>query len=153
MKQKVKQLLICLIIPILGGFLVGLFINGASVYTTLQKPPFSPPGIVFPIVWTVLYFLMGISSYLICKSYHRKRKQAIALYFGQLFLNFIWPILFFTCQSYFLALIELFILLYVVIKMILLFFKVNKVSGWLQIPYLLWLLFATYLNMAIVFLN
>lgn len=153
MKQTAKQFLICLIIPVVGGILIGFFINGASTYQTLQKPPLSPPSIVFPIVWTILYVLMGISSYLICKTYHRNRKQAIVLYFGQLLLNFLWPILFFVCKNYFLALILLFILIYTVIKMIFLFYQINKRAGVLQLPYLLWLFFASYLNMTIIFLN
>lgn len=153
MKQTWKQFFFFLLIPLIGGFLISFFINSTETYSNLEKPPFSPPSIVFPIVWTILYLLMGISSYLIWKSNHPERKKALFFYWIQLLLNYLWPILFFTCQTYFFALIELFILLYALIQMIYLFFQVNKVAGYLQIPYLLWLLFATYLNMGIVFLN
>lgn len=153
MKQKWKQFLLFLAIPTVLGFLIGLLTSAGSVYQTLDKPPLSPPGIVFPIVWTILYILMGISSYLIFNTCHKERKKALIVYFFQLFLNLLWPILFFTCQNYFLSLLELLFLIYVVIKMIILFFTINKTAGYLQIPYLLWLLFASYLNMGIVFLN
>ena len=118
----------------------------------MVKPPLSPPGIVFPIVWTILYILMGISYFLATKD-NEDNKELDQIYLLQLLVNFMWPIIFFVLEMYFTAFLWIILLLILVIVMIKALLNVNKVSGYLQIPYLIWLLFATYLNLGITLLN
>ena len=140
------------LLPIVGGVLVGLIISGYMNYGDMVKPPLSPPGIVFPIVWTILYILMGISYFIATKD-NEDNKELDQIYLLQLLVNFMWPIIFFVLEMYFTAFLWIILLLILVIVMIKELLKVNKVSGYLQIPYLIWLLFATYLNLGITLLN
>lgn len=134
----------------LAGFLTK---NSMTLYKNLNLPSLSPPGWVFPIVWTILYILMGIGSYLVAISPSRRRKEALQLYGIQLFLNFIWSLVFFNLKNYLLAFLILLLLWYFIIRMITVFWSVNPKAAILQVPYLLWVTFAGYLNLAIVFLN
>ena len=122
---------------------------------TVRQPKLSPPPALFPIVWTVLYLLMGISSYLVCSAPvpQPARKQTLLPYALQLFFNFVWPLLFFRQQAVLPAFFWLVILWALVLWMILAFRKVNRTAAWLQVPYLLWLTFAGYLNLAVWLLN
>lgn len=151
-----KRLILCLVLPLAVGGLAAL-LTGESMqsYSELAQPPFSPPGIVFPIAWTALYLLMGISSYLVCDAPAplALRKRAAVLYILQLFLNFVWPILFFKFQAYLAAFIWLLALLGLVIAMVLAFRRVSHAAAWLQLPYLLWVCFAAYLNCGVWLLN
>ncbi len=140
------------LLPIIGGAIVGLITSGYMDYQDMVKPPLSPPGIVFPIVWTILYILMGISYFLATKN-NENNKELDQIYLLQLLVNFMWPIIFFVLEMYFTAFLWIILLLILVIVMIKELLKVNKVSGYLQIPYLIWLLFATYLNLGITLLN
>ena len=140
------------LLPIIGGAIVGLITSGYMDYQDMVKPPLSPPGIVFPIVWTILYILMGISYFLATKD-NEENKELDQIYLLQLLVNFMWPIIFFVLEMYFTAFLWIILLLILVIVMIKELLKVNKVSGYLQIPYLIWLLFATYLNLGITLLN
>ena len=140
------------LLPIIGGAIVGLITSGYMDYQDMVKPPLSPPGIVFPIVWTILYILMGISYFLATKN-NENNKELDQIYLLQLLVNFMWPIIFFVLKMYFTAFLWIILLLILVIVMIKELLKVNKVSGYLQIPYLIWLLFATYLNLGITLLN
>ena len=140
------------LLPIIGGAIVGLITSGYMDYQDMVKPPLSPPGIIFPIVWTILYILMGISYFLATKD-NENNKELDQIYLLQLLVNFMWPIIFFVLKMYFTAFLWIILLLILVIVMIKELLKVNKVSGYLQIPYLIWLLFATYLNLGITLLN
>lgn len=140
------------LLPIIGGAIVGLITSGYMDYQDIVKPLFSPPEIVFPIVWTILYILMGISYFLATKD-NEDNKELDQIYLLQLFVNFIWPIIFFVLGMYFTAFLWIVLLIILVIVMIKELLKANKISGYLQIPYLIWLLFATYLNLGITLLN
>ena len=149
--MKTKRIIYSLI-PLIGGASVGLIISGSIDYQDMVKPPLSPPAIIFPIIWTTLYILMGI-SYLLATKDKENNKELDKIYLLQLFANFLWPIIFFTLEMYFTAFLWIILLLILVVVMIKEFLQNNKISGYLQIPYFLWLLFATYLNIGIFLLN
>lgn len=151
MKKLNFKTLLLLFTPLILGTLIGLITNSFNDYTDLIKPSFSPPGYIFPIVWSLLYLLMGISRYLIDKEV--EDKETVQIYRRQLLVNLTWSIIFFILRFYFLAFIWILILIYLVFAMILKFYKINKVSAYLQIPYLLWILFAAFLNFSIYLLN
>lgn len=144
---------ILIFLPLIGGFFISLFLNSGNGYSNLIKPPLSPPGWLFPIVWSILYLLMGISTYIIYRSQSPYKQSALTSFLIQLMLNYIWPILFFGLNLKIIAFIEIIILIFAIVKMIREYLKISKISAYLQIPYLLWTLFATYLNLAIIFLN
>ncbi|MBO4693619.1 MAG: tryptophan-rich sensory protein [Clostridia bacterium] len=153
---NLKRLIISLLIPLAVGGLSAFITRGdMNVYKTLERPPFSPPGVVFPIVWTVLYILMGISLYLIWNNQDRyvNKTMAYTLFGFQLFLNFIWSPVFFSSRQFLLAFIILMILWIAVLLMIIMFYKINKPAALLQIPYLIWITIAGYLNIGIYLLN
>ena len=129
--------------------------DGTRIYAaTIHKPPLSPPGIVFPIVWTILYALMGIGAarvYLAPAS--AARSKSLLLFFLQLTFNFFWSIIFFNLQNFGLALIWLIALWILILWMILSFRKVDPLAAFLQIPYLIWVSFAAYLNLGVWLLN
>ena len=146
-----KKLIISILISLGVGGLSALITSGSmDVYKTLVKPPLAPPSILFPIVWTILYILMGISSYLIYKS---NDNDSLKVYALQLLINFIWPILFFVLKLRLLSFIWIILLLAIVLIMIIKFYRVNKLSAYLQIPYLIWVLFASYLNLGFYIIN
>lgn len=140
------------LIPIVGGVLVGFIISGYMNYGDMVKPPLSPPSYIFPIVWTILYILMGISYFIATKD-NGNDKELNQIYILQLLVNFFWPIIFFVLKMYFSAFFWIILLIILVIYMIKELLKNNKISGYLQIPYFIWLLFATYLNIGIFLLN
>lgn len=149
---KPVNLIISILIPLAVGQLSALLSGDISAaYSTLFKPNLSPPAIVFPIVWTILYILMGISSYLIVTS--ENDGGSLKWYGIQLFLNFIWTIIFFRFNNYIISFICIILLIISIIIMIKEFFEVNRTAAYLQIPYLLWCLFALYLNLSIILLN
>ena len=155
-KFDLKRFLISIAIPLGTGGLSALITRGdMDLYSQIVRPELSPPGWIFPVVWSILYLLMGISLYLVWNSnttYNDKRRAYI--FFGvQLFLNFIWSPIFFGAQRFLLAFIVLVLLWLFTLGMILSFYKISKPAGLLQIPYLLWLTFAGYLNLAIYILN
>ncbi len=140
----------------LVGALSGVFAGDiGAVYSALEKPPLSPPGWVFPVVWTILYALMGVSAYLIHTSDGEKKakKRAFALYWAQLAVNFSWSIVFFGAKAYGAAIAVIAALIILVIAMIVAFFTIRRSAGLINIPYLLWLLFAAYLNISVAILN
>lgn len=149
-----KSLLINIAIPLAIGGVASLITNdGFKNYSDVVKPTLSPPSWVFPVVWTVLYVLMGISTYLIYEKDKELNKSSFIIYAVQLALNFFWPIVFFGFNAYFLAFIILLLLIVFVIAMIINFYRENRIAGLLQIPYLIWLIFAAYLNLAVFLLN
>ena len=143
------KLFIDILIPVVIGGIVGFIINPYIDYNSLVQPPLSPPSIVFPIVWTILYVLMGISYYLL-KNPSKKEK---IIYFIQLGVNALWSVFFFIGKFYLFSFIWIVLLDVLVIFMIGIFYQNSKISGYLQIPYLIWILFATYLNLGIYVLN
>lgn len=154
MRRKNQKLLaFFLAIPLILGLIVGFLSRPTASYEALVKPFFSPPGFVFPIVWTILYLLMGISSYLIAQSNNPRRYPALITYVEQLFVNLAWSPIFFTLNFRFLAFLWILFLIYLVVKMIVQFKRVSHRVAYLQIPYLLWLIFAALLNFSIVILN
>ena len=151
MWQKIKPYVIACLIPLLvGGLASWLTKDYTGGY---NQPPLSPPDWLFPIAWTILYILMGISSAIVYQGYHRNRERALLLYILQLGLNFIWTIVFFRFQAYMLAVIILMTMILVITAMILDFYKINYLAGWLQVPYLYWCFFALYLTIGVYILN
>ena len=153
-KRKILPIIIAIAIPLTVGGLAGLLtMSSMGFYETINKPPLAPPGFLFPIVWGILYTLMGISSYLIWKEHTAESRMALYIYAVQLILNFVWPLLFFNGRMFLFSFVWLLALLATVILMTVRFYNINKVAGLLQIPYILWLVFASYLNFAIFLLN
>lgn len=155
-KIQITDLLIFIISAELTGALSALIVGDFSVmYNSLIKPPLSPPPIVFPVVWAVLYAIMGISAYLIYNAgVHKvKKKTALFVYFVQLFVNFMWSIIYFKFNSLIGGALLIVVLDILVILMIYLFKKIRPFAAYLNYPYFAWLIFATYLNFTTVFLN
>lgn len=156
MSIKLKPLLVAIAIPLLVGGLSALLTKDSMAnFEQLNKPPLSPPGWLFPVVWTVLFALMGIASYLIYTSDADKKSKTTALtfYAVQLFFNFLWSIIFFNLEAYLFAFIWLVILWALILITIILFYRIRKSAAWLMLPYLLWVTFAGYLNFSIYLLN
>jgi len=155
MKVKWKSLLIALGIPLTVGGLAALLSGGMEDYGVMVKPPLSPPGWVFPVVWTVLYLLMGWASWLVWTSDapQRRKRGALLLYGAQLLANFIWPLLFFGAERYLAALVWLVVLWVLILLTLRAFSAINERAGDLLIPYILWVSFAAYLNLGNFLLN
>lgn len=150
--QNFKTYIKAILIPVLVGGIVGILISGSMDYNVLEKPLLSPPSILFPIVWTILYILMGV-SYGIIKDKGLMDSETKFIYYLQLFVNAIWPIIFFVFKWRLFAFIWILLLDVLVIVMLTNFYNKNKLAGLLQIPYLIWILFASYLNLAFYVLN
>lgn len=139
-------------IPVILGAIVGILISGSMDYEMLNQPLFAPPSWIFPIVWTILYTLMGV-SYGRLESKELVDASVNAIYYAQLIANLLWPIVFFVFKWRLFAFFWILLLVGLVIKMIIEFYKRDRLSGLLQIPYLVWLTFATYLNLSVYLLN
>ncbi len=156
-KHKIKVFLVAILIPLLVGGASALLTRGnMNIYETVNTPPLSPPSILFPIVWSILYVLMGISSALVYL--HRENdlesaSRSLAFYGASLFVNFLWSIIFFNMQKFLFAFVWLLLLLYLIIKTVIFYKRVYPTAAYLQIPYILWVSFAGYLNLAIYLLN
>jgi len=155
MKINWKKLLVCLGIPLAVGGLSALLSGGMDTYQTLIRPPLSPPGWVFPVVWSVLYLLMGYASYRVLTSGRSREeiKNALILYGGQLLLNFLWSPVFFGLQWRLLALfilIGMWVMIFLTMRA---FCKIDERAGDLLLPYILWVTFAGYLNLGVYLLN
>ena len=156
MKRNLKSDIFWISFPLAVGFLSGLLSReGTEIYGLgIDKPPLSPPAFVFPVVWTVLYTLMGIGTALIGRQpFEKNRALALNVFVTQLIVNFFWSLIFFNAQAYGFAFVWLLVLLTLVILMAVMFFRQNKTAGLLQIPYILWLVFAAYLNYSVWKLN
>ena len=130
--------IIFLLIPLAAGALSALFTGNMSVsYASFVKPSFAPPDILFPIIWTILYLLMGVSSYIIAQSDHPDKRPALRTYLSNYLLAFFWLLL----------------LILLIIIMIVRFHKIKPIAAYLQIPYLFWCIFAAILNFAVYLLN
>ena len=163
MNKKLKIYIKSILMPVIIGSIVGLVISKFIDYDTLKRPLLSPPSIAFPIVWTIIYILMGISYGILKNQYinnlsilNNKEGKLLStkqLYYVQLAVNALWSIIFFIFKWRLFAFIWILILIILVILMIIDFYKKNKFAGLLQIPYLLWLIFAAYLNLGVYILN
>lgn len=148
--KKWKVYLTSILLTFLVGGVSGLISRGAmQEYAGLVKPMLSPPAWIFPVVWTILYILMGIG---VARVYI-KTEEVPTIYIAQLFFNFMWSIIFFNFGAYLFAFIWLIALIILVIIMTVRFYRVDKLAGLIQIPYILWLLFAGYLNFMVYMLN
>ena len=150
-----KKLLISIGIPLGVGGLSALLTSGnMNMFEEIEKPPLSPPGWLFPVVWTILYVLMGIALYLVITTKTKEEKLPAIIFFGvQLFFNFFWSIIFFNAQAFLFAFIWLILLWVAIVANIYFFSKINSTSAKLLIPYLAWVTFAGYLNLGIYILN
>lgn len=154
MKNALKltsSVLFCLLVGMVGSFFTIKEIP--TWYAGLNKPFFSPPNWIFGPVWTMLYLLMGISVYLVWVSKSKKVKKAINIFLIQLFLNFLWSLLFFGWHSPILGLVNIIILWIFIMKTIKNFYPISKISAYLLYPYLAWVSFASLLNAAVWWLN
>jgi len=149
--KKYKKLIIFILIPLVVGFIGNLLGGSTDIYEKINTPSFAPPGFLFPIVWSILYILMGISSYMISKE--ANNKTALTVYFVQLGVNALWSLFFFRLNWFLFSALWLVLLLCLIIYMIYEFAKLNKTAAYLQIPYALWVTFALVLNSAIYILN
>lgn len=145
-------IILCEAVGALAGWISA---GGIEVYSALaNKPPLTPPQWIFPVVWSILYALMGISAARISLTPPSKeRNRGLNFFTAQLIVNFFWPLLFFNAQAFGFALIWLILLWVLVLAVILTFRKIDKTAAWLLIPYLLWLTFAVYLNAGVYILN
>lgn len=154
MKIQWKRLLLCLAIPLGVGALAGILTKDSMMqFSLLNKPPLSPPGWLFPVVWTVLFLLMGYASYLVSRSDSVQKRPALILYAIQLIVNFFWSIFFFSFEWYLFSFFWLVLLWVLILLTIRAFWRISPVAAILLIPYLLWVTFAGYLNLAIWLLN
>jgi tryptophan-rich sensory protein len=154
--NKYLKLTVSILIPLLIG-LAGSFFTSSSVstwYTTIQKPSFNPPNWIFGPVWTLLYIMIGLSFYFIwVKLSAAEFKLQFVVYSFQLLLNFLWSVLFFGLRNPLLSFIEIVLLWLSILYLVLSFYKLSAISSFLLIPYLLWVTFASILNLSIVILN
>ncbi len=151
---KLKTLLLYVVVTLLFG-VVGALLGGntSEVYSTLIKPPLSPPGIVFPIVWSILYALMGTGAYILSTEKDETVNFLLKIYWIQLIINVIWPLVFWQLNWYTFAAIIIAVLIALNLLFVILARRINKVVAILFIPYLIWLVFALYLNIGIAVLN
>ncbi len=146
MKKYATYIIVTLLIGGLSGFLTR---NGITEYAVMLKPQLSPPGWLFPVVWTILYVLMGFGA----ARYDIVQNKISKIYVAQLIVNFLWSFIFFENKAYLFAFLWLILLLVLVILMTIQFYRTDKLAGLLQIPYVLWLIFAGYLNFSVYLLN
>lgn len=156
MKINKRLLFICIVIPLAVGVVSGLLTrNSMETFALVEKPPLAPPGWLFPVVWTILYILMGVSSYIILASDAPQEKisDAIKIYTYQLVVNFLWPTFFFSFGWYFFSFLWLLLLWGLVFLMIRKFYDISRIAAYMNVPYLVWLTFAGYLNAGVWLLN
>ncbi len=156
MPKSKKTLVVCLLFPLIAGGVSGFLTrNGMETFAYLNKPPLSPPGIVFTIVWTVLYLMMGLASWLVLTSGERPEqiRQALFFYVVQLIVNVLWPVFFFSLGWYLFSFFWLLLLFVLILVVIWLFSDLSQTAAWLMVPYLIWTVFAGYLNLGVYLLN
>lgn len=151
-KSKVLHIAVAIFIPLAVGIAATLISQGFESFDNINKPFLSPPAWLFPIVWTLLYIAMGYASYRVYE-YGENKKAALIAYGLQLALNFVWPLLFFKASEYFYALICLSALVVTVLITSVLFYKSDRASGYILLPYFIWCCFALYLNYGVYMLN
>lgn len=157
MKKEIKTYAISIAAALAVGGLSALLTSGnMDIYSEIEKPPLAPPSVLFPIVWTLLYILMGVGAAMIFlqrEENPRVARNALVTYGVSLFLNFFWSIIFFNMQSFLFAFIWILLLWASILATILQYRKISSLAAALQVPYLLWVTFAAYLNLAIYLLN
>lgn len=153
--KKGTKLSLSILLPLIIGGISGYFTasNIESWYVTLIKPSFNPPNYLFGPVWTALYVLMGVSFYLILNSAKADKNKLIGIYLFQLTLNILWSFIFFKFHALGIAAIEIILLWFSILMMIIMFYKTNKWAALINIPYLMWVSFASILNISIYLLN
>ena len=154
--NKVKVRVVAFITSILVPMLVGVFsafltAEDMKIYETMEQPPLSPPGWLFPIVWTILYAVMGVASYIVCASDAdvNQKRRAMGVYVAQLLMNMFWSTLFFTYERYLLSLIWLLVMWVQILICTVRFFRIQRAAGYMMAGVLAWTTFAAYLNIAI----
>lgn len=153
---KIVKLLISVLVPLVIGFAGGIFTSSSvnNWYTTINKPSFTPPGWLFGPAWTLLYILMGLAFYFAwLKGFGGNPSLCIGIFAVQLILNFLWSILFFGLKAPLYAFVEIVFLWVAILINVIVFFRVSRVSGYLLLPYILWVSFASALNLGVVLLN
>lgn len=154
MLKKIKPYVTSILIALaVGGLSALVTSSNMNTYENIVKPALAPPGWVFPVVWSILFILMGISSAIVYKKGGNDATDALKVYALQLIVNFFWSIIFFNMQAYLFAFIWLLLLLALIAVMIYRFYKVSPLAAYLQIPYFLWVCFAGYLTFMIFMLN
>ena len=152
-KFNLQSFLYYTLIPLMLAFTISMLIPSyKDVYGSLNKGINVPP-VVFVVVWSILYILMGISAYIVDNSGEESIKNSLIIYYVQLFVNLLWPVIFFGFGKIFISLGIIILLLGLVIINFIKFYKINKIAGYLLIPYIAWLVFATYLNYTVYVLN
>lgn len=156
MHRNSRQLLLCIAVPLaVGGLSAWLTRGSMRTFASLNKPPLSPPGWLFPVVWTLLFVLMGAASFLVLRSGQSQQaiRPALQLYGIQLGVNFFWSIFFFNLSLYYFSFIWLVFLWFLILAAAVRFYRISRAAGLLMLPYLLWVAFAGYLNWGICRLN
>lgn len=152
--KQIRDLVIAVLLPLFVGFAASILSNDAmGFYERINQPAIAPPGIVFPIVWTILYILMGIASYFVYQSDCKHKNTALIVYGIQLAINFFFNIWFFNLQLFFIAFLWTILLLFVNLIMYQLFYRCSKISAYLLIPYIAWNSFAILLSFLVYQLN
>lgn len=150
--SKFKTYFKAILVPLIVGALIGIIMSGSIDYESLKQPPLAPPSWLFPVAWTILYILMGV-SFGILEVNDVMDSKAKTIYYIQLGINALWSIIFFVLKARLFAFIWILLLDIAVIAFLVVFYKRNKTAGLLQIPYLLWVLFASYLDLGVYLLN
>lgn len=154
MKLNIRKLVVCIAVPLGVGVLASILsIDGMRAFDSLTKPALTPPGWVFAVVWTALYIMMGVASYIVSQTRCGDSEAALTVYGCQLAINFAWPLLFFRFGFWLFAFVWLCALWLAVIATLALFHRISKTAGLLILPYLLWVTFAGYLNLGVYLLN
>ena len=152
--KKAKPYVISILLALtVGGLSALATANNMNIYDKINTPPLSPPGWLFPVVWTILFILMGVSSAIIYTTRSKQKDDALFVYAVSLVLNFSWSIFFFNMLSFKVSFLILIGLWLSIVITIIKYYKIKPISAWLQLPYLLWVTFAGYLNFAIILLN
>ena len=153
---KWKTLIYSLALPLaVGGLASFVTADAMRAFGELQQPPLAPPGWLFPVVWTILYLLMGLGFYIVTVSGDDDVtiNGAQKIYYGQLAANFLWSLIFFNLEQYFVAFLWLLFLWVLILITLIRFYRIRPIAGYLLIPYLLWVTFAGYLNLGVYLLN
>lgn len=152
--MKYRLLILNLLLTLGGAGIVYLLIPDMKItYEQLILPPFAPPAIAFPIIWTILYIGMAIAATLVMSSSSDQRSLATLVYIRQLAVNFLWPVFFFYLKAYAFSFFWLLFLWFLIFYLLFLFYPIDPTAAYLMIPYLLWVSFASVLNICIYYLN
>ena len=155
-KKAIFTYAVCIAVPLLTGAVSALLTkNSMDIYAELRTPPLSPPSFLFPVVWTLLYILMGVSCGMIfgSRKISKDAEKGLYYYAASLVFNFVWSILFFNLRMFLPSFLWLLMMLYLIVRTVLCYFKVSRPAAYLQLPYVVWVIFAGYLNAGIYFLN